>query len=46
MLIRDELVLHMVESGQLEDSQHGFVNGRSCATYLIEFLDKVTEAVL
>jgi Reverse transcriptase (RNA-dependent DNA polymerase) len=45
MLIRDELVKHMVENEQLEDSQHGFVNGRSCTTNLIEFLDKVTEAL-
>jgi ribonucleases P/MRP protein subunit RPP40 len=45
MLIRDELVKRMVENDQLEDSQLGFVNGRSCTTNLIEFLDKVTEAV-
>jgi hypothetical protein len=28
MQIRDELVQHMVDSGHLEESHHGFVNGR------------------
>jgi ribonucleases P/MRP protein subunit RPP40 len=42
MLIRDELVRHMADNNQLEESQHGIVNGRSCATNLIEFLGKVT----
>jgi Reverse transcriptase (RNA-dependent DNA polymerase) len=44
-ILRDELVEHLVSNGQLESSQHGFVPGRSCATNLIAFLDKVTEAV-
>jgi ribonucleases P/MRP protein subunit RPP40 len=45
MLIRDELVQHMVDSGHLEESHHGFVNGRPCTTNLIEFLDKITAAI-
>jgi Reverse transcriptase (RNA-dependent DNA polymerase)/Endonuclease-reverse transcriptase len=44
-ILRDDLVEHLVSNGQLESSQHGFVPGRSCTTNLIEFLDKVTEAV-
>jgi Reverse transcriptase (RNA-dependent DNA polymerase) len=44
-LIRDDLVAHLIDNGLLENTQHGFVPGRSCATNLIEFLDKITEAV-
>jgi Reverse transcriptase (RNA-dependent DNA polymerase)/Endonuclease-reverse transcriptase len=44
-IIRDDIVDHLVDNNLLEKSQHGFVPGRSCATNLIEFLDKVTEAV-
>jgi Reverse transcriptase (RNA-dependent DNA polymerase)/Endonuclease-reverse transcriptase len=43
-VIRDEVVLHMTRNGLIEDSQHGFVKTRSCATNLIEFLDYLTEA--
>jgi Reverse transcriptase (RNA-dependent DNA polymerase) len=41
-IIRDELMDHLSSNGLLEDSQHGFVPGRSCATNLIEFMDFVT----
>jgi ribonucleases P/MRP protein subunit RPP40 len=44
-LIRDDIVDHLIRNNLLENTQHGFVPGRSCATNLIEFLDKVTEAV-
>jgi hypothetical protein len=35
----------MEENGLIEDSQHGFVRGRSCGTNLVEFFDFVTEAL-
>ena len=44
-LIRDHIVKHLEENNLLADSQHGFVNSRSCATNLIEFFDAVSEAV-
>ena len=30
---------------EIRPSQHGFMNGRSCLTYLISFYDKVTRLV-
>jgi Reverse transcriptase (RNA-dependent DNA polymerase)/Endonuclease-reverse transcriptase len=44
-IIRDKIVDHMSENGLIEDSQHGFVKSRSCATNLIEFLDGLTEII-
>jgi hypothetical protein len=39
------MVEHMENNNLIEDSQHGFVRGRSCATNLIEFFDYVTSIV-
>jgi Reverse transcriptase (RNA-dependent DNA polymerase)/Endonuclease-reverse transcriptase len=44
-IIRDQLMDHLSRNGLLEESQHGFVPGRSCATNLIEFLDFITETL-
>jgi Reverse transcriptase (RNA-dependent DNA polymerase) len=44
-IIRDHLVNHLSENGLIENSQHGFVKGRSCATNLVEFFDYVSEAL-
>jgi hypothetical protein len=33
----------MVRNGLVEDSQHGFVKGRSCETNLVEFFDYVSQ---
>jgi hypothetical protein len=41
-ILRDGKVEHMKENGLVEDSQHGFVKGRSCATNLVEFFDLVS----
>jgi hypothetical protein len=38
-ILRDEIVSHMWENDLIEESQHGFVKGRSCATNLIKFFD-------
>jgi hypothetical protein len=38
-IVRDKMADHLTANGLIEDSQHGFVKERSCATNLIEFLD-------
>lgn len=42
-IIRDHIIQHLVENNLLSDSQHGFINGRSCLTNLLEVLDKWTK---
>jgi hypothetical protein len=42
-MVRDSIVDHMKANDLIEESQHGFVQGRSCATNLIEFLDYLTD---
>jgi len=44
-IIRDGIVQHLDRHCLVKDSQHGFRRGRSCATNLLEFLDKVTEEI-
>ncbi len=44
-LIRDKVVEHMTNNNLLTDYQHGFVNGRSCSTNLLNVLDSWTEAL-
>ena len=44
-LIRDVLVEHLEINKLTHDSQHGFRSGRSCLSNLLEFLDKVTQAI-
>jgi Reverse transcriptase (RNA-dependent DNA polymerase) len=41
-IIRDSIVEHLSTNGIIEESQHGFVAGRSCCTNLIEFFDKIS----
>jgi hypothetical protein len=41
--VRANIVSHITANNLIENSQHGFVKGRSCATNLIEFLDYLTE---
>jgi Reverse transcriptase (RNA-dependent DNA polymerase)/Endonuclease-reverse transcriptase len=44
-LIRDQLMEHLVTNNLVEESQHGFIPGKSCATNLIEFLDFISETL-
>jgi hypothetical protein len=44
-LIKDEMLKHLKKHGLLKRSQHGFLPGRSCATNLLEFLERATRAV-
>ena len=44
-LIKDELMKHLTDNKLIKDSQHGFMQGKSCSTNLVEFLEKVTKTV-
>jgi len=44
-LIRDAVVEHLENNRLIRDSHHGFRSGRSCLSNLLEFLDKVTQAI-
>jgi hypothetical protein len=43
-MIKDKLMKYLVENKLIQDSQHGFVPGKSCTTYLVELFDYVTKA--
>ena len=43
-IIRDQLMRHLQETGQLSDSQHGFLPHRSCTTWLLATLENWTWA--
>ena len=42
-LIRDQLVEHLIATGQLSKDQHGFGARRSCTTQLLEVLEEWTQ---
>jgi hypothetical protein len=44
-VVRDSMTNHLTDNKLIGASQHGFVKGRSCATNLLEFLEKATTAV-
>ena len=44
-IIRDSIVEHLSIHNLIKDSQHGFMEGKSCLTNLLIFLNKVTEFV-
>jgi len=44
-VVRDVITGHLDRHHLIKDSQHGFRRGRSCTTNLLQFLDKVTEAI-
>ena len=44
-IIKDEIVGHLEKHKLIRPSQHGFMRGRSCASNLLSFLDKITAAV-
>jgi len=44
-VVRDVITGHLDRHHLIKDSQHSFRRGRSCTTNLLEFLDKVTEAM-
>ena len=44
-IIKDEISEHLVKHSLIRPSQHGFMAGRSCLTNLLDFMEKVTEAL-
>jgi hypothetical protein len=44
-IIKDKVVTHLKEKRLLKKSQHGFIQGRSCLTNLLTFLEDVTRFV-
>ena len=36
---------HLLNNSLIKPSQHGFMPGKSCASNLVEFMDKVTKSV-
>jgi hypothetical protein len=44
-LLKDEITDHLELNSLLNKSQHGFMKHRSCATNLLEFLEKATTVV-
>ena len=42
-IIKDKLVEHLQNFNLLNDSQHGFMKGKSCSTNLLEYLENVTK---
>lgn len=43
--IKDKLMDHLEDNGLLSDAQHGFRRNRSCMSNLLQYLNKVTEAL-
>ena len=39
-LIRDQLMDHLLKNDLINQSQHGFMPGKSCCTNLLEFFEK------
>jgi hypothetical protein len=44
-IIRNELMLYLLDNKLIDDKQHGFMPGKSCTTNLLEFIDKVTHEI-
>ena len=44
-IIRDAMVRHLLENDLCTTAQHGFTNGRSCSTNLLETFESWTEDV-
>ena len=42
-IIRNAVMTHLFKNNRLSEHQHGFCNGRSCMTNLIEALDNITD---
>lgn len=41
-IMRDEIVEHLLNNSLINESQHGFLKNKSCATNLLEFLEAIT----
>ena len=43
-ILKDDIMGHLDNKRLIKKSQHGFMKGKSYATNLLEFLDKIMEA--
>ena len=44
-ILKDDIMEHLGRNKLIRNSQPGFMKGKSCTTNLLEFLEKITEAV-
>jgi Reverse transcriptase (RNA-dependent DNA polymerase) len=44
-IINDAITEHLSTNKLINDSQHGFMTGRSCTTNMLEFMNMVTSAI-
>jgi hypothetical protein len=44
-IIKEKMMEHLQRENQIKNSQHGFMEGRSCATNLLLFQDELTKAI-
>ena len=44
-ILKDHIMQHLMSNDLINESQHGFMPGKSCSTNLVIFLDKLTEIV-
>jgi hypothetical protein len=44
-VIKNKMMQHLQSLNLIKPSQHGFIQGRSCATNLVLFLDELTKAI-
>ena len=44
-ILKDKIMQHLMSNNLINESQHGFMPGKSCSTNLVIFLDKLTEIV-
>ena len=45
VIIKEDIVEHILKFRLIRDSQHGFTPGRSCITNLLEFLEEITQNI-
>jgi len=44
-IIKDEIMAHLTNNKLIENSQHGFLSGRSCTTNLVDYMNVVTRVL-
>ncbi len=44
-IVKENLMRHLEDNNLIKDTQHGFLKGKSCATNLIEFMERLTKIV-
>ena len=44
-ILKDDIMEHLARNHLINNTQHGFMKGRSCTTNLLEFMERVTKEV-